>query len=289
MHSVLAVSGFHLHFQHSRHVATVETSVGGLSQGASARVEERKYLMAAHAHYSLALSLFRKAVGNPTPENTTPLFACSTLVVLASLACPRSFPRNSFFINGQDMLGVGSEDGNAFEWMRLVRGVRYVLQPSSDSIQGGYLREQTMANFTMWHADIPLEPEIETQVSRLSQLILEDADSAVRDSCQDAVEHLKKSFAWMQEEREGACLVTLGLIWPAVVENEFFRLLNAGHPLALVVMAYYCVVMEKLSGLWWASGWPVILLRTVERKLEGRWTEWLAWPMQVLGIEAYRG
>lgn len=245
--------------------------------------------MAAHAHYSTALSLFRKAVGTPTRENTTALFACSTLVVVAALACPRSSPSDSFVLDGQEMFsaGNGNEDDRAFEWMRLARGVRCVLDPVRDVVRDGYLREQTMASFRLWHVNIPLEPSVATQLAQLSQLVAEDVDPVVRESCQDAVQHLSQTLGWMQEEREGSCVVSLGLMWTAVVTDAYFELLVAGHPVALVVAAHYCVVMGKLKEVWWVSGWALVMLRSIERRLEGSWEEWLVWPMQMLGVTAH--
>ena len=60
-------------------------------------------------------------------------------------------------------------------------------------------------------------------------------------------------------------------VWPIRVEDSYIDLLSQGHPGAMILLAYYCVILKQLDGLWYFKGRPARLLTSIVRALDPRW------------------
>jgi len=71
--------------------------------------------------------------------------------------------------------------------------------------------------------------------------------------------------------------------WFSTISDEFLKLLEDKLPEALLIAAYYCVALKRAENMWWVSGKPENLLRTVMGELPAEWERWTKWPVdQVL-------
>jgi len=60
-------------------------------------------------------------------------------------------------------------------------------------------------------------------------------------------------------------------LWPMKVSQEYMTLLKARHPGALVLMAHYCYLLQKLDGCWYFEGKAKRMLSVIVDCLEERW------------------
>jgi len=102
-------------------------------------------------------------------------------------------------------------------------------------------------------------------------------------ACHDALSvllQIMQILMWRQEEHSTFHLINA---WPTVLKPEFWRLLEAKSPIALLVLAYFAALMSLRPKLWWFQYWPKLLLEKVEEHLVGNeWEKALAWPKQVV-------
>jgi hypothetical protein len=73
-------------------------------------------------------------------------------------------------------------------------------------------------------------------------------------------------------------------MWPVQVPQRFVEMVAEKRPEALVVVAYYFVLMKEIEGFWFMNGCAKRLLGQVISQLGKRWIKHIEWPMKVLGI-----
>ncbi|KAK3934434.1 hypothetical protein QBC46DRAFT_462621 [Diplogelasinospora grovesii] len=80
--------------------------------------------------------------------------------------------------------------------------------------------------------------------------------------------------------------VNAALAWPVLVPVDFVNLLDQRCPEALVILAFYAVLLHNARDYWAFGDTGEILLRSITDHLGPYWAKWLAWPNEVLGIMA---
>jgi len=69
-------------------------------------------------------------------------------------------------------------------------------------------------------------------------------------------------------------------IWPGAVSQVFVDLLYERRPGALVLLAYFCVLLKRIDSYWYFEGLGVGLLKRIGEELDRRgegWREWIGW------------
>jgi hypothetical protein len=77
------------------------------------------------------------------------------------------------------------------------------------------------------------------------------------------------------------------LLWPVLVSEDYATALENKTPEALVILAFYAVMIGKTELKWCLNGWPRDVIRAVEKELAelGEWKTWLEWPLETLGLD----
>ncbi|KAI1348972.1 hypothetical protein F5Y01DRAFT_306352 [Xylaria sp. FL0043] len=70
--------------------------------------------------------------------------------------------------------------------------------------------------------------------------------------------------------------------WPVVVPTEFINLVEERRPEALIVIAYYAVLMHDTKGYWVSGDAGAFIIRSITHFLGNHWAEWLRWPNEIL-------
>ncbi|KAL8937180.1 MAG: hypothetical protein Q9216_004554 [Gyalolechia sp. 2 TL-2023] len=70
--------------------------------------------------------------------------------------------------------------------------------------------------------------------------------------------------------------------WPVQLPDEYITLLNQRRPEALIILAYYGVVLHFYRKSWTIGGTGASLIRAVSAQLGSFWERWLAWPLQII-------
>lgn len=223
-----------------------------------------KCIAAAALHHNRALELLNRVMPNVTPENCTAIFAASSLIAL------HGFAMSTVATEGNRSLTLDE----TIEPFLLVRGTASVVLASWEWVSKGPLSEM-MKGFG--NVNYKLPPEQATRFDQLAGLLDRTcADSSTYKCCQSALENLRTEFA----RAAGADNVNFGrlFIWFSASDETFMPLIRQRHPMVLLILAQYAVMISKTKGCWWLEGWAVRLTATIEASLDAQWHEWVEWP-----------
>ncbi|KAL8805382.1 MAG: hypothetical protein Q9223_005265 [Gallowayella weberi] len=68
--------------------------------------------------------------------------------------------------------------------------------------------------------------------------------------------------------------------WPVQLRDEYMSLLVRRQPEALIILAYYGVVLHFYRKAWCIGNSGASLIRAIEGQVGKYWSRWLQWPMQ---------
>ena len=250
MHALMALSALHLYHQDTSRVDMFTR--GTALQG-------------------IALRQVQPHLSQPTAEESLPLFCFSAMTTIYSLAEPAIHPRQAS-IDPIDTL---------LRFIKLGRGIMAVLLP-----QWEYLCTTSagpLLNMPSYRID--MFPDVDKHFPtypRLRQLVTSLESKSQQDACLDALEKLYTFFAAMQLETSRPFLTNFIQAWPVFLQQPFMNLLSERHPIALVIAAYYAVLLNMAYETWWIAGWSKWLLGGIQGSLDGEWTTYLEWPREIV-------
>jgi hypothetical protein len=74
-------------------------------------------------------------------------------------------------------------------------------------------------------------------------------------------------------------------MWIFLTPTAFFDLISQRDPLALIVLAHYCVPLHQLRANWWLSSWGYRVLDMVYKTLDSHLRSSLTWPIREIGYK----
>jgi hypothetical protein len=253
MHGLLALAALHL----------VECS-GEEGEG------RRMYAELATRHQNLALASFRPELNNITSANCNAVFAFSSLIAVFAFAFSQSAGRTR----------TAEPISEVLQDFFLFRGVEGVLKASWDSIERGnlgpLLRRASDSGST-----VPISNDTSNALDYLHECnaaSVTQIPADEKDAYNDAVRELRTSFEISPENWESV------FRWPIVVPDAYLVHLRSRKPMALVILAHYCVILRRLDTCWWSTGWSGHLFEAIYLTLEVNWKPLLRWPMEMVGL-----
>jgi hypothetical protein len=102
-----------------------------------------------------------------------------------------------------------------------------------------------------------------------------------RRACMLVLAELKTLYAQMLSS-QGNCGMSMSMCFPKQDPTRFSLLLKQRHPQALVILAYYTVLLDLLGSRWWINGWGRRVLRDIVCSLGDEWKSWIEWPVQTV-------
>lgn len=249
---------------------------------------ERKTLLygEASAHHDIGLRLFQVAMSNITPQNCDACFAFSSII--AAYAWASSNQNGDLFFSDLSP----SEGKPNVEWVSLLRGVHTLLRAAGEWMTSSPMKLLLEPR----HIDPELaraaDPEVSVKLTTLSQLW----DSSPEKFDLGDVEVLNETLTLLREayglvasssvNREiDVILVVYG--WPIQVPEAFFPMVKDQKPEALIVLAHYSLLLNKVNRLWYIRGMSRRLLKTIHSKLGKEWESWITWPLQNLVLTEF--
>lgn len=256
MHGILALSALHLAYLNKS---------GDLV---------REYEELAAGHQTLALALFRKELDNITPSNSGALFAFSSFATVLAFASPQ--------ITGVHSLSPIDE---IIQICNLCRGIAEILQTSRKWLEASNSWVTNILASRHRSATIqPLPTDIEAKLSAIYKLNADltrtgfNIEEAV--ACEEAIAEISKSFQQLLSGYDDISCFR----WPVLVKPILFTNLRDRRPMALVALAHYCILLNKVENRWWMNGWPSLLLQSIYSILEPSWREYIRWPLEAVGL-----
>lgn len=107
-------------------------------------------------------------------------------------------------------------------------------------------------------------------------------DSWSEDVCKiyrDAASKLGEAFSCTQDPNAGFTAWDALRIWPMRISDAYLNLLSQQHPAALILVAHYCILLQRLDSHWYFEGRAKRLLSTAMSCLDGRWHHIIQWPL----------
>ena len=224
-------------------------------------------------HQSIALQSFQEALNQVDPSNSVAIFAFSCVIVALAFAAPKSSDNGRF-------------QKEIFDWFHMVRGCNSVLQSQWETVSRSFLApllKKGMLHETAAAHNIR-DSERVTDLLRLcsGENLVNDRESA--NAYALAIHELLNTYTQVSiltERNED--FVPVIFVWPIAIPQLYLPLLRDQKPEALVILAYYSALLQRVDDQWYMTGWARYLVLQVEAALGEQWQGWLAWPKQVTG------
>ncbi|KAK9360724.1 hypothetical protein V1504DRAFT_453755 [Lipomyces starkeyi] len=253
MHGLLALSALHL----------IQINSGDKSPS------QMMYVEIATRHQSLALSSFRPELNNITPLNCNALFAFSSILSIIAFASSQCTGIEPGMAPVEEILRAFS----------LLRGVYEILRSAWDWIEKGQLGLLVRHEGTSTGDTVPAEAH--AALDYLDELNNDNRETEARETYGSAIRKLRESF----ENFYTRCQqVRSATAWPITVPHAYIALLKSRQPMALVILAHYCVILSFLDGRWWLTGWGEKLVEEIYQSLDASWRPSIHWPVKVVGL-----
>jgi hypothetical protein len=168
------------------------------------------------------------------------------------------------------------------ECIGLQRGVRAVIKPDWRTLLESELRP-------ILHPSVFSTPEYRhTQGRECEPLegLMEQSDLSPASvaACKEAVKTLQWAFDWQNNyEDRDSLYASSG--FAIVVSDDFADILRKHRPEALIIMAYYGVMLHRARGFWAFGPSGARIIRAVADNLGSFWQNAMRWPLHVLATE----
>ncbi|QPC78225.1 hypothetical protein HYE68_008977 [Fusarium pseudograminearum] len=239
------------------------------------------YLLQATKHINASIRGIREALSEEvTARNCHALYGSTTFVVVNKFA---AFPNCDAFRSHGCSLPVQS----LMEIFSLVNGMEAVLNsPGAADLVYGPLRE-LFCETTQVHPTSHLLNGLSARLPDLARRISSDyMEEQCRTALMSAVESITSCVNDSLRELNKASPPELRIIfwWPMTVSRDFLDLAVSGHPLALVILAYYDILLFwGESQYWFFQDWAENLITAIVDKVRGsQWEDLLGWPVEVI-------
>jgi hypothetical protein len=259
MHEILAVAALHL---------------------ARARpVRADIYTNASDRHHQIALKFFQ-SITDIDRQNCHPTLACASLFTVYSWASR---------LGSLIMVNCNTPaDGKSVEVVRLLRGQRSLLS----GVQAWLIDGPLWPMFKPWAQRDPkseiILPEDEKRLDSLTRLWNPPSPGMspeIISVLETSLGTLRMVFSIATSDN-GVGFITAALSWSCFIPEPYIQLVQGGNPEALVLLAHYCVLLNRVDNLWWIQGQPQQLLVTIRDGLDQSWQQWIEWPLREVGIES---
>ncbi|KAL4963993.1 Zn(II)2Cys6 transcription factor [Aspergillus stella-maris] len=230
------------------------------------------YLALSGFHMSLGLRSFRRTLLSPSSENCHALFCFSGLVMVYIHASTTKS------IHGEVVSPQGLD--SVFELLGLCRGT-LVLRPYMEQVRSSNLRPLFLNEFYTGELEenASKDPLFDPLIN-LTHLITSELPPTERPTFEHALSRLRQTYRTI----ENAATLESGLlyVWPIALEEECFNHMKAGHPVALILLAYWCVLIPRFSDFWFIGDCGRDWFGRVEDMIPERLMGWLVWPREIV-------
>lgn len=249
------------------------------------------YHGASTTHLTTALQLFQSAISDLTPENCQACFAFTTIMfTFAWTSQDSNLPNHLFF--GPDC----SEDESTFphsQWVRLYRGSHIILKNSWEDLFRGPFKVLLDPWIDFDNDYIPpLDPVDNLHVSSISSAWASTSPCSLpleqRQKLDRALDMLKRIFGLLRTPNAPSPLSVV-MSWFSSISDEVEAMMGRKVQEALLLVAYYCVCIHRVSHVSWMSGKGKNLLKTTLDVLGPGWEKWTAWPIEMVLGREWRG
>jgi len=109
------------------------------------------------------------------------------------------------------------------------------------------------------------------------------------DALKGTLRRLQVTYTMMCNTRSHMVDTTsLGMSWVVRIPELYILMVSRREPVALVVLAHFCLLLNKIENAWWISGLSRRLLRDIHQTLGKEWESQISWPLQDLVLYEFQ-
>lgn len=173
--------------------------------------------------------------------------------------------------------GFGTFLGRLIHSINLLRGINAVLEPWHP-----YLAQEDIGQLITDAHERRNRPQIPgTETKGLYELIhASEISEATRHVYEITIGKLQQSFDEYKYQTVDEPVATASTVfaWLMTSSSEYLDLLDERRPEALILLAYYAVVLHRRRGSWVIGDAGEYVLGSIASYLGPRWDSWLTWP-----------
>jgi len=184
-------------------------------------------------------------------------------------------------------LSSSHDRGASCEWVSLLRGSGKIIEAHYQEIANGPFAQIFSLNLE-FEAEARASPAEASKFDALRLLWKEEVDAGNSTANLD-VETYDSAVEWLQILYTSMCkstidnsLASLALTWFFRVPDQYLTRLDERQPVALVILAHFSLLLNRIPEFWWNKGMSRHLLHEIHDMLGEEWVEFLSWPMQDL-------
>jgi hypothetical protein len=240
------------------------------------------YLLVASKHQDFAIKGLREGLSNAmTQENCHTLYATSIFLILSKFAAFTAVePQHQH----HSCLGPIRSLLDIFNMVHCMDGV---FRSSENDIRQGPLEglfgKDSQAQST----------RVLSLSDRLQQLKLpiesESRECETMMTLASAIDSLVAATVRVASHKTSGSPAELRAIflWPMLVPREFVALAEAGHPISLLILAHYCVLIRWAAERSWCfERWASSVSDAISDQIrDSPWAGWLDWPLSLINEE----
>ncbi|KAI3401436.1 hypothetical protein diail_10870 [Diaporthe ilicicola] len=236
-----------------------------------------------------ALSIFNQQPPQVTSDN------CLSLIIFSHLTSLQMLYETTRNCNDIDTFEPLS---HFLEYIKVYRGVVSIAREAWAALLQSNLAHVFTAGTSLANYKSVGGNQMQTiggsQMTELRSVILisQTLDREQKWLCVEAVDRLQSILSSMEqdpdkksENGEAYSFHSLSLVhaWPCLAHEEVLHLLCNKAPEALLMLAYYGVLMHRNRHFWTYTDVGHILVRTIARYLGPDWQHFMAWPLEQIG------
>ncbi|KAJ5428821.1 transcriptional regulator family: Fungal Specific TF [Penicillium cf. griseofulvum] len=219
------------------------------------------YTIQSIRHEDQAAPAFRWATMHVDSKNSQAVLAFAFFLVIYALGS-ESNDQPLFLSNDNNQ-----EDVPYLEWIEILRNGCSMLCPVWTE-----LTTSPLAPFTaLWRDDLGVTPDLnDPLLIRLLSVIPDyEFESNEYYIYRDSAVKLTQAFAFMERSGPSSTIWDALNSWPMHVSPEYLVLLKQNNPGALLLLAYYAMLLQPLEREWFLKGRVMKLIDEISRRLNG--------------------
>ncbi|XXH00623.1 hypothetical protein Hte_006971 [Hypoxylon texense] len=218
-------------------------------------------------HQARAIPLFREALAASSTETALPLFACSCLFVPYHFAAAKD--ASSLLFN--------EETGSLAEWLGLIQGCAAVTMEHSATIMQSSLRALLGNLYTPRVEDLSGGPT-DARLAELGSKL--PVTPEYREAYAQVLVKLRVCYYLSDKADSPMDRKNAALRFPPIMGLKFTEDLALRSPAALIVMAFWCVLLHRVEDRWWLKGRVKPLLLQIWELIPSEYGDLVMWPME---------
>lgn len=244
------------------------------------------------AHLDKALVLYRRDSTVTTPDSANAKFVFTWLVALFAYAIPPGVPPIDAMVELFLLVkGIDAMLSETWYWVAqgpfatiLTRGFQEAITVSLNGYESYHTkcRQTKCATNARSRTSYPIPDGMDFGLAHLDFML--GVNAMIPDDrrvCAVVLAELKQIYDSVLQA-EGTCSVASILCFPKQDPVSFAELIRKRVPQALIVLAYYCVLLDVLDNRWWINGWSSRVITDVLGSLDEPWKHWIEWPVEAI-------